>query len=132
MDKNSQIINFDNRKFIKEQIDKKLNYNVAYFGRTNTARNVMTDMDVFPYTRFYRGRYDSDFPIIFEREAGWRPLNNACYRPEYIVTESPYPNHCFQASCNIDYPCEPGYLRKWADKDQLDVMLNRTCVDKSP
>jgi hypothetical protein len=132
MERNSDLINSNNRSFIKAQIDKKLNYNTAYFGRTNTVQNVVTDMDNFPYNRFYRGRYDSDLPIVFDREAGWRPLNNSCYRPVYSYVQPNYPDHCFQASCDIVYPCIPGYLRKWADKDELDIMLNRTCVEKSP
>ena len=32
----------------------------------------ITDIDHFPYTRFYRGKYLSDKPIIMDREAGYR------------------------------------------------------------
>jgi hypothetical protein len=43
------------------------------------ALSVFTDYDHFPYTRNYRGVYNSLNPVIIEREAGFRPRNDDCY-----------------------------------------------------
>ena len=89
-------------------------------------------MDHFPYTRFYRGQYMRTEPTVFDREAGWRPVRNMCYTSVVTYREPEYPNHCFETACSTVYPCYPGYLHKYSDKEQLEVMLNHRCIDKSP
>ena len=44
-----------------------------------------TDMDTFPYPRFYRGVYNNPEAIVFDREAGWRPREDACYVKPYMT-----------------------------------------------
>lgn len=44
-----------------------------------------TDMDTFPYPRFYRGVYDNSEAIVFNREAGWHPREDACYAKPYMT-----------------------------------------------
>lgn len=40
---------------------------------------MITDMDHFPYRRFFRGEYNSFEPIIHSRYAGYRPyLDYGC------------------------------------------------------
>jgi hypothetical protein len=112
---------------VRKMINKKQRSDPFYATESNIA-NVITDMDHFPYTRFYRGRYDSTNPIVFEREAGWRPNNNTCYTPNYTIPEQPYPNHCFSGSCSVVFPCYPEYQTKYADKESLDIQLNSACV----
>ncbi len=38
-----------------------------------------TDIDHFPYTRYYRGEHLSDLPIAHTRQAGYRELKNSLY-----------------------------------------------------
>jgi len=118
--------------FVRSQIVMKNDTKIPYYGRINTVKNVITDMDSFPYQRYFRGVYNSSEPIVFEREAGWRPRENQCYREALSYNLPEYPNHCFETACSTVYPCYPQYLRKYADKNELDVFLNRKCVDKSP
>jgi len=99
-----------------------------YFPSYNNITKIVNDIDHLPYTRFYRGRYKSDKPIVFEREAGWRPIKNSCYNVKNPNTESSYPNHCFETACSTVYPCYPQYLDKFSDKEALDVQLNRSCI----
>lgn len=99
-----------------------------FFGTSTEAKAVVTDMDHFPYTRFFRGVYYSSDPVVFEREAGWRPTRESCYGPAACSRESPYPNHCFESACSTVYPCYPQYLQKIADRDALNVQLNRSCI----
>jgi hypothetical protein len=96
----------------------------------SSGPKVITDMDTFPYPRFYRGRYESEIPVILEREAGWRKRcdNNYVYTPERV--ELPYPNHCFQSAVTTVYPCRPEYERKYSDKKEMDIQLYNSRVNE--
>ena len=72
----------DNVQYIREQIERKNNYNIPYYATKNSITNVVTDQDHFPYSRHYRGVYHSSKPVIFEREAGYRERNDQCYIPQ--------------------------------------------------
>jgi hypothetical protein len=91
----------------------------------STGTSILTDMDSFPYTRFYRGEYTSDNPIIMEREAGWRSRCENDYKPIKDIQTTYYPNHCFQAAITTVYPCMPEYQRKYADKKEMELQLFR-------
>ena len=47
--------------FIKKQIERKNNYNIPYYATKNSVTKTMTDMDHFPYTRYFRGVYNDGF-----------------------------------------------------------------------
>ena len=66
------------------------------------AETVMTDMDHFPYTRFYRGKAFSKVPWIMERRAGWYP------RKAIMVKEHVSPPYelCWQNACHNVLPCK--------------------------
>ena len=78
-----------------------------YYTSTDDASNIMTDYDNFPYTRWFRGVYNSSVPIVAEREAGWRIRNDSCYeyKPEK-PKENVYPNNCFEYPCSTVFPCK--------------------------
>ena len=76
-----------------------------HYGTSTQANSILTDMDHFPYTRFYRGIYDSPNPVVFEREAGWRPQRDSCYKSNSYKPKNTYPNHCFESACSTIYPC---------------------------
>ena len=84
--------------------------------------NVVTDYDTFPYPRWFRGEYNSDCPIIADREAGWRPQNNECYKAPLCSKPYPYPNHCFEAAFSTVYPCFPPIV------ENDSVLLNKVNV----
>ena len=84
--------------FVRESILKKNDYSRPYYCRQGDSMKVVTDMDHFPYTRYYRGIYTNHNPVVIDREAGWRVHDDNCYKPKYEY-EIPYPNHTFQSSC---------------------------------
>lgn len=93
----------ENKFIVKNEIIKKIG-NCPYIPNLNITREIKTDMDHFPYTRWYRGVYNSDKPIIMDREAGWQIIDN----DKYITLSNEKdekPNHCFQAPCSTIYPC---------------------------
>lgn len=112
---------------VRAMINKKNNNN-PYFATQSTITPVMTDMDHHPYTRFYRGVYYYSDPIIFEREAGWRQQHDSCYEVNIPQEQEKQPQHCYEAACSTIFPCYPQYLTKFADRENLDVMVNNACI----
>jgi hypothetical protein len=117
-----------NKDIIRSIISVKQQVDTPYTASTTRTN---TDMDVFPYPRFYRGSYTSPNVYIFEREAGFKPRRDDCYHDvSGLVKEEFYPNHCWQAAPSTQYPCYPEYLRKYSDKKELEQQLNRTNVSE--
>ena len=122
-------INHDSIEYIKRSIEKKTS-DKPYFANKNSIMKVVTDMDHHPYHRWYRGVYYYPEPIVMEREAGWRKIENDCYDLVIKREAEKQPNHCFEAPCSTTFPCYPEYLVKYADKDALDVMINKACISQ--
>ena len=124
-------INNANISSVRHQICMKNGYS-PHYGTVNDAKSVVTDIDHFPYTRFFRGISLSSEPVVFEREAGWRPTRNACYNYNsnkcVKSDKNNYPNHCFESACSTVYPCYPQYLHKYSDRNALNVQLNNECI----
>jgi hypothetical protein len=112
---------------VRKQIAKKLG-DKPFYGTMEAAASVITDMDNFPYNRYFRGQYDSSEPIVFEREAGWRQIHNSCYKVLKSPNKSNYPNHVFEGGCSVTYPASPAFLSKYTDREALQVALNENCV----
>jgi hypothetical protein len=120
---NTNVDNVRKQIFYKQQ-------STPYHSTINEASQVLTDFDSFPYKRWFRGVYNSEDPIVIEREAGWRPRHDNCYKPTEPCCETkiPYPDHCFEVPCSTVYPCYPSYIKKDNDRKFLDVMINRGCI----
>jgi hypothetical protein len=58
------------------QIKKKLDYNTPYYGKLGEVLYAETDFDNFPYNRFFRGVFNNPNPVIYDRKAGYRVLEN--------------------------------------------------------
>lgn len=114
---------------IQYEIERKNSY-CPYYATTSTTRESITDMDHFPFTRFYRGVYNNPDPIVFEREAGYRKRDDRCYNDKIICQSNPpvYPNHCFQGASLTVHPCYPEYMRKDSDKQMMDLELTRAVI----
>jgi hypothetical protein len=123
------LINQNNVESVRFMINKKKSSN-PYYATVGEAGSVLTDYDHFPYTRNWRGVYDSPVPVVNEREAGWRSRNDSCYDVNIPVSklQSLYPNHCFEVPCSTVFPCYPEYLAKYSDRAALNVMLNKACI----
>jgi hypothetical protein len=128
MSTNSIDINLQNMTNIQYQIQRKKYNETPYFATKTNGKQVVTDYDELPYRRWYRGIPEVNIPIVAEREAGYRPLIKNIY-----ITEKSEPekiNHCFESACSVVYPCYPEYLKKDADRDEMNVMLNKTCLNR--
>jgi hypothetical protein len=122
------ILNDFNVTNIRSQIAAKKK-SAPYYATANQAKEVITDYDTFPYPRYFRGVAESSMPVVAEREAGWRVRHDSCYQlqePSNVPCQES--NLCFQAPCSTVYPCYPKYLNKYNDKEELDLILNKTCI----
>lgn len=123
------IINMNNVETVRSMINRK-NSSIPFKATINESGSTFTDFDNFPYNRFYRGVYYSPYPVVIEREAGFRPRRDDCYQMNipYDRKNHIYPNHCFESACSVVYPCYPPYLAKVSDKEALNVILNKACT----
>lgn len=125
---NSIDINLQNERNIQYEINRKKYSTDPYFARERNVVQVITDYDEFPYKRWYRGIPEINVPVVAEREAGYRPLIKNIYIEN--KTEPEKINHCFETACSVVYPCYPEYLKKYSDKEQMNVLLNQSCMNK--
>lgn len=127
----SDIVNDVNVFNVLKQIEIK-KQDSPYLATLAQSRQVHTDFDVFPYNRWFRGQPTSSQPVVAEREAGFRVLQDDCYKCNDCsgVCESKYPNHCFQSACSTTYICNPKYLNKYSDKEQMELLLHDDCIVK--
>ena len=85
-------------------------------------------MDNFPYSRFFRGEFESTRPVVFEREAGWRKKENNCYKVQDPIKPVNHNKLCFEAACSTVYPCYLNYASKYSDREAFLVQLNNACI----
>jgi hypothetical protein len=118
-EKISSQITTNNIQNIRMQISQK-NKNTPYMSSGSVVENVITDMDHMPYSRFFRGVYYFPEPIIMEREAGYREVENSCYSVNRPYTKDYY-SGCFQPACTTTFPC-------YHKPDIEERKINESCV----
>lgn len=95
-----------NKTIIKNEIFKKINSNGPYFPSNELIFNTHTDMDEFPYRRFFRGKAHDYNPNIFEREAGYSPIITKIDTTNKVDQSLLIgPSTCFQLPCSTISPC---------------------------
>jgi hypothetical protein len=105
----STYINNRNVHKVREMITRKEGTCVPFYATVCNTESVITDFDTFPYPRFFRGRFNSEKPIVMEREAGFRIRDDQCYSvtPCKGCEIEEYPAHCFEVACSTVFPCNP-------------------------
>ena len=93
-------INKSNIGIIREQIAAKISH-CPYYATSQVAMSVITDQDHFPYSRYFRGVPTFSRPVVFEREAGWRNIDNQCYQQSCCV--DPEMNDLMKVKCVSAY-----------------------------
>lgn len=96
----------DARNPLKEQICRKI------YGKYDNPlvheklHSIMTDMDHFPYTRFFRGIYNDYKPHVMDREAGVVTHNNIAYNTVYEpIKDDSLSKRIYEGACTM---CRPG------------------------
>ena len=102
----SNVINNNNVNNVRRMIYMKEYSCKPFYATVHNSESVITDYDVFPYPRWFRGVYNSDRPIVAEREAGFRQRDDNCYKTVQCDRDDfEYPNHCFEVACSTIFPC---------------------------
>jgi len=109
-----------NKDVVKINIRNKTQYAKAYYANDKTITTVPTDMDEFPYQRWYRGISTSNYPVIIEREAGYHVVQE---KEKVKQEKSEYPRHVFAAACSTVLPV---YAKEGINKS----VASQFCVDK--
>lgn len=112
----------NNVNSVRYQIGLKLNYNVPYYATRDATASALTDMDHFPYKRYFRGVYYENNPIVMEREAGFRPRRDSCYTRLSIPEPNP-PNYCWEYPCSTVKPCKPKSKKEDDKKEDPQYVL---------
>ncbi len=100
----SQTINNNNEFHVNRIIKAKMNCNTPYYTTDQQMNLVINDMDHFPYKRFYRSQTEPE-PVALEREAGFRPRRELCYRQMFDVKVKK-PSFCWEFPCSTFKPCK--------------------------
>jgi hypothetical protein len=107
--------------YIQECIRLKNISGRPYQSYANDVTHVITDIDHFPYTRFYRGVYNDTNPHIWEREAGYHVLQSQGYQ-KHLSYEVPEFSLPMQIPCSTIIP----------PKSCGSLCNQKGCVNKSP
>lgn len=92
---------------IKKQIQESISSESGYFPSSEEIYKVQTDINVWPYNRFFRGEPQSSEPIIWEREAGFQEiLPQKPIQSMLSFQKEPEITTCFQNPCSTTLPCQ--------------------------
>ena len=112
-----------NRALIQQQIEYKNRLSIPYTPYASNLRHVHSDVDHFPYTRFYRGQFNDTRPHIWDREAGYHRLQDGAYDAHLLYVQNPH-----QSPTQI--PCTTVLRKHMPCRDPL--CPPKACVDSSP
>ena len=114
-----------NQDIIRQQILHKISP-YPYFPPTQQIFDVKTDVNSQPYHRFFRGRPDSDHPIVWEREAGYARIQSQTTTPPPAALVENNTGMCFQIPCSTVLPC------RTTGKNTCALPNTNDCVYTSP
>jgi len=124
-------INSRNANNIRFLIDQKKRSSFPVFATRTTARSVLTDYDSFPYQRFNRNDPATEHAVVLEREAGWRPRVDNCYKlPNGTRPVNPLTIDTISSSLAFQPPCSTVLPKTVMDQDltMSDLVLNNKCI----
>jgi len=103
MEKNTSM----NEQLVDLQIKENIQADGPYFPNPLFLQKTHTDVNEWPYPRYFRGRPESSRPYFWAREAGYQKI----IQPREIPTfqehsfEPDTKGGCFQSACNTVFPC---------------------------
>jgi hypothetical protein len=118
-------------QYLRNQIMQKLDYNKPFVGKLGDVMFAPTDVDNFPYNRYYRSVYNNPDADVYDRRAGYCVTNNKAYECPKPPQDTYTPDNCFSASAKTVYPCYPPYFYQYAEADARNAALNRQVINTS-
>lgn len=93
----------ENKKLLQQYIHYKLHNNGLV--PASFIRPISTDVDHFPYTRYFRGIATCPYPRVWDREAGYRKWQDQQYAFTIPPSKPIQLDTCFQIPCSTVLPC---------------------------
>lgn len=119
-------ITLTNVQNVRQMILEKECLDKPFIPTIQNVTGIITDQDHFPYTRWFRGRYYCDKPIVAEREAGYRTRHDYCYETNKCCTSiHNKPEICFQSPCSVVFPCNPCIN----NPQKIGLYSNTSCIN---
>lgn len=118
---NHSDITLHNALWVQKQIDLKKNQNLPYYGTSKDVEYIHTDMDHFPYKRFFRGVFYESHPVVMEREAGFSLRRDEMYKHATPIVSKPV-SYCWQFPCSSVTPCK-------TDKEDDKEIAKKECLN---
>lgn len=112
---------------IRNEIRLK-NLDSPFLANGSLVKKVITDQDHHPYSRYFRGVYYFPEPIVMEREAGWRPLQDNCYDMVVPYELEIQPVNCYESACSTIFPCYPKHETSYENNFSLNKTINQDCI----
>jgi hypothetical protein len=75
-----------------------------YFPNPENIYQVKTDITQWPYQRYFRGKPSSDYPRVWDREAGYNHISSPTLIPSYRPQPLPTKPLVFQPACSTIFP----------------------------
>jgi hypothetical protein len=99
-----------NEKLVQFEINQMLSQKNAYFPQPRYLLETQTDVNQWPYPRYFRGKPTQNKPIFWAREAGYQKILPNIPVPvfEPLSEEPNTKGGCFQSACNVVFPCYYG------------------------
>jgi hypothetical protein len=113
-----------NQRQIQQWIQKKTNPpsgspDSVFITPAAYLTQIATDMNEFPYPRYFRGRALSDIPYIFDREAGFQNILQIRDPPPVSLSANLATTdlYCFQPACGTIFPCQANPNNRMNSRD---------------
>lgn len=92
-------------EIIQIEIEKK-KMSKPYFPDPDLIYQIKTDVNEWPYRRYFRGKKDSYTPHIWEREAGYSTVLTTINTNNKVNETLVGATCCFQLPCSTILPCK--------------------------
>lgn len=91
---------------LQQQIQEKMRLHYPHAPNPYLIFETRTDMNQFPYQRFFRGKFDQASPSVYGRPAGYAPIIESIPTANYTPAPTPIQkSDCFQNACSTILPC---------------------------
>lgn len=109
-------LNYNTPLDLTLQMRRRNNINIHQQADSTDINAIITDMDHFPYKRWFVSEVKDDYTTVDDREAGWRVRRDFLYKnTDHIYDQyDMYPNLVFQTPCNT-------FIPKYQDPAQVRI-----------
>ncbi len=99
--------------YLNSQLTLIKNSNKPYYPTTSTIKNITSENDHFPYSRYFTGDFNSNEVKFFDRMAGYSKSINLLYKRPVYHPKPVKLEYCFQEPVAVTYRCVDNEPREY-------------------